>query len=68
MIWNATYMNDDEVKHSTYTVLQDISVSLPSEHLETLVGFINEIQPQNLIKAEVDLLNEVVRYPIKAGT
>lgn len=66
-VWTSSQKNDEDMKHSVYKVLADVSTNLKSEHLEFLVEKIAEIPDHKLLKEEVDLLHELTKYPLRAG-
>lgn len=62
MVWAGVNSKEVEVRLAVYKLLRDVSSSLDKEHLDYFIVKICEKDATNLVKDDIELLNDLTKY------
>mmetsp|Transcript_7871 Transcript_7871/g.15214 ORF Transcript_7871/g.15214 Transcript_7871/m.15214 type:complete len:2832 (+) Transcript_7871:1305-9800(+) len=68
VIWQASDHFDEEKKVATYKILGEVANSFKPDILEFFVDKVIALPDNRLGKAELDLMFDLVKYPLRCGT
>lgn len=66
LIWNSS-LSDEETRMTVFKMLGEASTSLRPDQLIFLLEKLASVPPSQVSKAEVNLIHEITRYPMRAG-